>query len=78
MAATTHITVDMLLAEQKRIRRYMLKHYPGMVQAHKITPYERDNRLAYNQKLIDLLQMAAENKSDPSKPKFLQLLNPLQ
>ena len=64
----------MLLNEQKRISRYMAKHYNRYVAENKLTPYERDHRMAVNKKLIDLLTQAVANKANGG-PKLLQLLN---
>lgn len=52
----------------------MLRSYPDMVKAERITVYERDHRLACNQKLIDLLKEAKENKQT-NGPKLMELLN---
>lgn len=69
-----NITLAMLLAENKRIRSHMQKHYPAMVKEEKITPYERDHRLACNEKIISLLQQAINNQQT-NGAKLLQILN---
>lgn len=76
MAATTNITIDMLLTELKRIRRHMEGTYPTLVKRRKISVWERGHRLSLNQKLIDLLTEAKANK-ETNGPKFLDLLNDL-
>jgi hypothetical protein len=76
MPATNNITIDMLLTEQKRIRRHMESFYPAMVQQQKLSPWERDHRLSLNKKLIDLLTAAKQNK-DTNGPKLSDLLNQL-
>lgn len=75
MPTTSHITLAMLIAEQKRIGAHMKKHYPSMVKEQKITPYERDHRLRCNEKLLELLLQAEKNKNIPGAPKFLDILN---
>lgn len=63
----------MLLTEQKRIRMQMVRTYPELVENRKISPYERDHRLNCNQKLIDLLTQAKQNKV-ANGPKLMELL----
>jgi hypothetical protein len=72
------ITLETLLAEQERIQKVMLKHYPQKVKAGELTHYEKDLRLACNYKMITLLKQAIENKQHSHKPKLLQLLKNLQ
>jgi hypothetical protein len=73
MPATTHITLQMLLDEMKRQRRYFKEHYPSLVKKQKLTPWERDHRQAVNEKLIELIEQAIQNKG-LDRPKLLQLL----
>lgn len=71
------ITLQMALDELKRQRRYFTQHYPRLVKEGKVTPYERDHRLAVNDTLTRLLTTAIKNKGT-NQPNFAQLLNQLQ
>ena len=73
MPVTNEITLQMLLDEQKRIRKHMVEFYPHLVKERKLTPWERDHRLNCNQKLIDLIMTAISNKKT-NGPKLLQIL----
>ena len=77
MPVTTEITLDMCLNEVTRVYQVMKKHYPKMVKAQKMNPYQRDHRLAVMKKMVSLLQQAKENKQQNIKPSFIDLLNQL-
>ena len=78
MPATTQITLDMCIAEMERQQQYYRKYYsdPEILKRSKITPYERDHRISINNKLLELLYQAKQNKAI-NGPKFLDLINQL-
>ena len=65
----------MLLVELKRHRAYFKKHYTDFVRRGLITPYDRDQRKAVNEKLIQLVETAIKNKTQRHGPKLMELLN---
>lgn len=73
MSGTTNITLDMCIKELERQRSYMKANYNRYVQERKITPWERDNRININKKLLELLYEAKKNKGS-TNPNFIQLL----
>lgn len=73
MPTTATITLDMLIKETQRIRRQMLKAFPQLVKDGKVTPYQRDHRLRCNEKLLNLLLQAQQNKTT-NGPKLLEIL----
>lgn len=68
------ITLVMLQTELQRQRKEMLSTYPQLVKEAKLTPWERDNRISCNAKLLSLVQQAIDNKK-MNGPKLLQILN---
>jgi hypothetical protein len=75
MPAAKHITVEMLLAETRRIGSVMQRTYPDMVKAGKIPGHVAAQRLELNKELVSILQQAANSKKPATQ--ILTLFNQL-
>jgi hypothetical protein len=76
MPVQYNITLDMFIAEEKRILQYMDEHYNDFVKQGKITPYDRDHRKSLHKKMLQLLTDAKKNKATNGKT-FVQIINQL-
>lgn len=74
MAPEMDITLDMCIEELQRRKLYFEVQYPKLVEACKITPYQRDAAIAANKKLLTLLHTSKRNKNTNGKT-FIQLLD---
>lgn len=74
MAPKIDITLDMCIEELQRRKLYFEVQYPKLVEACKITPYQRDAAINANKKLLSLLNTAKRNKNTNGKT-FIQLID---
>lgn len=74
MAPKIDITLDMCIKELQRRKLYFEVQYPKLVEACKITPYQRDAAVNANKKLLSLLNTAKGNKNTDGKT-FIQLID---
>ena len=75
---TNKITIEMLLAEQKRLLAVMQSSYPKQVAEGKITPYTRDHRYNCLETIIQLLQKILANRPTTETTQLSKQLNQLQ